>query len=68
LSFKEKREFEQLEKEIAELEDIKNEIELVLHSGELNHDELYQKSEELVRIKTSLDEKEFRWLELSELS
>ena len=56
-----------LENEIAELELKKNELESVLNSGELHHDELYQKSEELTKIKTLLDEKEFRWLELSEL-
>ncbi len=68
LSFNEKREFEQLEKEIPELETQKNELEELLNSGELPHDELYEKSLELDKIKTLLDEKEFRWLELSELS
>ncbi|MBN2637405.1 MAG: ABC-F family ATP-binding cassette domain-containing protein [Prolixibacteraceae bacterium] len=67
LSFNEKREFEQLENEIAELELAKAKLELELNSGDLHHDELYQKSEELTKIKTLLDEKEFRWLELSEL-
>ena len=67
LSFNEKREFESLEKEIAELESEKNELESLLNSGELHHDDLYQKSEQLVKIKTLLDKKEFRWLELSEL-
>ncbi|WP_167613639.1 ABC-F family ATP-binding cassette domain-containing protein [Maribellus sediminis] len=68
LSFNEKREFEQLEKEIPELEQQKTELEDLMNSGELPHDELYEKSLELDKIKTLLDEKEFRWLELSELN
>ncbi len=66
LSFKEKREFEQLETEIGELESRKANIEELLNSGLLSHEELYAKSEELVKIKSLLDEKELRWLELSE--
>ncbi len=67
LSFNEKREFEQLEKEIPELEFQKEKLENQMNSGELTHDELYEKSLELEKIKTLLDEKEFRWLELSEI-
>jgi len=67
LSYNEKREFEQLEKEIPELEIQKEELEKLMNSGELPHDQLYEKSLELDKIKTLLDEKEFRWLELSEL-
>jgi ATP-binding cassette subfamily F protein uup len=67
LSFNEKREFEQLETEIPKLEQQKEEIEKLLNSGSLPHDELYEKSKELEEIKTLLDEKEFRWLELSEI-
>jgi ATP-binding cassette subfamily F protein uup len=66
LSFNEKREFEQLENEIAELEEQKAKLEELLNSGSLPHDELFAKSEELGEIKSILDEKEFRWLELSE--
>ncbi len=66
-TFSEKREFEQLETEIANLEEQKNSIEELLNSGNLPHDELYQKSMELEKLKTLLDEKEFRWLELSEI-
>jgi ATP-binding cassette subfamily F protein uup len=68
LSYGEKREFELLEKEIPELEQKKGELEDLMNSGKLPHDELYEKSMELEKIKTLLDEKEFRWLELSELS
>ncbi len=67
LSFNEKREFEQLEKEIPELEFQKEKLENLMNSGELAHDKLYEKSLELEKIKTLLDEKEFRWLELSEI-
>lgn len=67
LSFKEKREFELLEKEILELENRKSELEALMNSGTLPHDELYEKSEEFNRTKLLLDEKELRWLELSEL-
>ncbi len=67
LSFNEKREFEQLEKEIPALEKQIEVLEDLLNSGSLSHDELYKKSLELDKIKTFLDEKEFRWLELSEL-
>lgn len=66
-TFSEKREFEQLETEIANLEEQKDNIEELLNSGNLPHDELYQKSLELEKLKTLLDEKEFRWLELSEI-
>ncbi|WP_297091282.1 ABC-F family ATP-binding cassette domain-containing protein [uncultured Draconibacterium sp.] len=67
LSFNEKREFEQLENEIPEMEEKITKLEAELNSGNLNHDELYDKSMELEQIKSQLDEKELRWLELSEL-
>ena len=67
LSFNEKREFELLEKEIAELETEKIKLEELLNSGTLPHDELYTKAEKLGELKSILDEKELRWLELSEL-
>ena len=66
LSFNEKREFEKLETEIAELEKQKNNLEKLLNSGTLTHGKLFSESEKLGKIKTELDEKEFRWLELSE--
>ncbi|PIF02368.1 MAG: ABC transporter [Draconibacterium sp.] len=68
ISYNEKRELEQLEVEIEQLETQKSELETLLNSGTIPHDELYQKSIELTEVKTLLDEKEFRWLELSELS
>ena len=62
----EKHEYEKNEIDIHELENKKQELEDLLNSGVLPHDELYEKSLELDKIKTLLDEKEFRWLELSE--
>ena len=67
LSFKEKREFEQLEKEISELEDEKNKIEELLCSGTLTVDELTEKSKRLPIVNDLIDEKTMRWLELSEI-
>jgi ATP-binding cassette subfamily F protein uup len=66
LSFNEKREFEQLGTEISDLEKQKNKLEKLLNSGTLPHDELFQKSHDLETIREQLDEKELRWLELSE--
>jgi len=68
LSFNEKREMEQLEMQISELEKRKTVLESELNSGILPHDELFEKSEQLVQLKNELDEKEIRWLELSELA
>lgn len=63
--FKEKREFEILEKEIRELEREKQELTLAL-SGTLPFEQLQQASERLGVVSGLLDEKELRWLELSE--
>ena len=67
MSFKEKREFEQLEKEIAELETEKAQIEEQLCSGTLSVDELTEKSKRLPEVNDLIDEKTMRWLELSEI-
>ena len=67
MSFKEKREFEQLEKEIAELETEKAQIEEQLCSGTLSVDELTKKSKRLPEVNDLIDEKTMRWLELSEI-
>lgn len=67
MSYKEKMEFAQLEKEIAELEKEQKEIEEQLCSGKLPVDELTEKSKRLPMIKEELDLKEMRWLELSEI-
>ncbi len=66
LSFNEKREFEQLEKEIEALETEQKQLEEALCSGQLSMDELTEKSKRLPVIKELLDEKGMRWLELAE--
>lgn len=66
MSYKEKREFEQLEKDIASLESEQQQIESDLCSGTLSIEELTAKSRRLPELKTELDEKTMRWLELSE--
>ena len=66
-TYKEKCEFEQLEKDIAKLEQEQKEMEEALCSGTLSIDELTEKSKRLPEIKDALEEKEMRWLELSEI-
>ncbi len=68
MSFKEKREFEQLEKDIAALEAEQKQIEDALSSGTLSVDDITQMSKRLPLLKDELDEKSMRWLELSELA
>ena len=68
LSFKEKRELEILEKEISQLEQEKNVVTEKLNSGQLPFDELQKLSNRIGEITNALDEKEMRWLELSELN
>lgn len=67
MSYKEKREFEQLEKDIASLEQQQHEIEEALCSGTLSVEELTEKSRLLPKLKEKIDEKSMRWLELSEI-
>lgn len=67
MSYKEKREYEQLEKEIKALEKEKACIEEALSSGTLSVDEITEKSKRLPLVNDELDEKEMRWLELDEL-
>lgn len=67
MSYKERREFEQLEKEIADLEEEKKQIEEQLCSGTLFVDELTEKSRRLPEVNELIDEKSMRWLELSEI-
>lgn len=67
LSYKEKREFEQLEEEIIQLEEEQKALEDALSGSELSVEEITEKSKRLACLKNELDEKSFRWLELSEL-
>jgi ATP-binding cassette subfamily F protein uup len=66
-SFKEKFEYEQLEKDIASLEAEKEKLSEKLNSGISDHDEIKKISQRIAEIISSLDEKGLRWLELSEL-
>jgi ATP-binding cassette subfamily F protein uup len=67
LTFNEKRELDQLEKDIAALEEEKRAIETILNSGDSTSEELVIKSHRHGEIRVLLDEKELRWLEISEL-
>ena len=67
MTYKEKQEFMQLEKDIDALEKEKKLIEEQLCSGNLPIDELTEKSKRLPVINEELDNKEMRWLELSEI-
>ena len=67
LSFKEQREMQQLERDIEALEAEQRMLEEELCSGKLSVEELTEKSIRLPKLKEELDEKSFRWLELSEI-
>ena len=67
MSYKEKREYEQLTKEIDALTEEQKKLEEELCSGNLSVEELTEKSKRLPEIKDELDEKEMRWLELAEM-
>jgi len=68
LSFKERKEFELLEKEIEALETEKSVITQALSSGTLSSEELIDKSNRIGEVLSLIDEKTMRWLELSELA
>jgi len=67
MSYKEKREYEQLTQEIDALTEEQKKLEEELCSGNLSVEELTEKSKRLPVIKDELDEKEMRWLELAEM-
>jgi len=67
LSFQDKKEFDQIEKRIAELETKKKQIETYLNSGETDYKKLMEKSEELAGVSSQIDALTHRWIELSEL-
>jgi ATP-binding cassette subfamily F protein uup len=68
LTFKERQEFEQLEKDIETLEQEKTDIETALSSGTISVDEITTMSKRLLLLNDELDEKSMRWLELSEFA
>lgn len=67
LSYKQQRELEALEQEIPQLETEKSELEEMLSSGALSHEELTAASERIGELIALIEEKEMRWLELSEI-
>ena len=67
LTYKEKREFETLENDIANLNKEKDEITAKLTAGTTPFDELQKLSIRIGEIGQILDDKEMRWLELSEI-
>ena len=67
LTFKERREMETLEKEIADLEAEKTALETALCRGTLSVEELTEKSKRIPVLTQELEDKEMRWLELSEI-
>jgi ATP-binding cassette subfamily F protein uup len=66
LSYKEKLEYEQLEKDIAKLEEEKKKITDLLNAGSEDHNKILEWSDRAGKIMAELDEKSLRWLELSE--
>ena len=66
LTFKEKREMEQIEQELQQLEEEKAQLEQELNSGTLPYDQLQQKSARIGQIIERTDTITMRWLELSE--
>ena len=67
MTYKEKTEFAQLEKDIAALEEEQQQIEEALCGGNTSIDEITRMSKRLPELKEELDEKSMRWLELSEI-
>lgn len=67
MTFKEKQEFAQLEKDIEALTAEKASIETALSSGSVTVDQITEMSKRLPLLNEELDEKEMRWLELSEI-
>lgn len=67
LSFKEKRELEELEKMLPELEEEKTQLEALLSGGATAAEEIAIASVRYKEVQEKLDEAEMRWLELSEV-
>jgi len=66
LSFNEKREFEQLEIDLESLNAEKEDIEKIMSSGTLSNEDLLEKANRFEKVSELIDDKELRWLELSE--
>ena len=68
MTFKEKKEFEELTTAISALEEEKKALETAMSTGTLSNDELMKKSTRIAEVINELEEKEMRWLELSEIA
>jgi ATP-binding cassette subfamily F protein uup len=68
MSFKEKQEFEQIEKDLPLLEKEKELLSAALSTGNLTNEELMQRGERLGTVVAEIDDKTLRWLELSEIA
>ena len=68
MSFKEKQEFEQIEKMLPQLETEKEQLSSELSSGNLSNEQLLEKGARLGVVVDQIDEFTLRWLELSELA
>jgi len=66
LTYNERREFELLEKEIPSLEKEKQDLEIRMNTEGINYDDLQLAANRIATLIALLEEKEFRWLELSE--
>jgi len=66
LSYKEQKKLKKLEKEIADLEERKTEIESIMNGSELDHNELQKISQEYAELNEKIDEETLHWLELAE--
>jgi ATP-binding cassette subfamily F protein uup len=67
-SFNEKREWDNLQREIATLEAEKHKLSDEINTASLPYDDLMKKSQRIAEINEQLDQKEMRWLELSEIA
>lgn len=67
MTYKERIEFQQLEKDIIAFEQEKSDLEVQLCKGSLPSDELTDKSKRIAELMDLIDEKTMRWLELSEI-
>jgi ATP-binding cassette subfamily F protein uup len=67
LSFKEKKELEELEVRLPKLEEEKTQLEALLSGGSISADEIAQASKRYQEVQAELDEAEMRWLEIIDL-
>jgi ABC transport system ATP-binding/permease protein len=67
LSFKERKEYQKLEKEITDLGVKKTDLESKMSAGNLDYGQLQELSSEHAKVQQEIEEKELRWLELAEM-